>query len=275
MILVLVLGASALALDDDAGRLVGDAHGRVGPVDVLSASATGTIGINAQIGRVDVDLDRVIHFRINKYRGKRGVATIARVERRFAYQAVHAGFGAQPAVGVFAAELDRGAFDAGHLAFGDFDQFGGKAGVLTPAQIHAQQDIGPVLRLGAAGTGLDIDKGVLIVHRPGEHALELQPFEMFLLLVQIGNDRINRGFILFLDGHFQQFVGLIEFPGQFGNGVDDLFQMGPLAAQFLGMVGVVPDIRVFKFPANFSQPFLFGIEVKDTPSGLRVALACP
>ena len=37
--------------DDDAGRQVGDAHGRVGLVDVLAAGAAGAHGVDADVLR--------------------------------------------------------------------------------------------------------------------------------------------------------------------------------------------------------------------------------
>jgi hypothetical protein len=57
--------------------------------------------------------------------------------------------------------------------------------------------------------------------------------------------------------------------------MDDAFQVGTLLAQGLGLVGVVPDVGVFQFPAYFFQAFALGIEVKDTPSGHPHALADP
>ena len=54
---VAVLAAAVLALHDDAGGQVSQAHRRVGLVDVLAAGATGAEGIGAHVRRVDVDLD--------------------------------------------------------------------------------------------------------------------------------------------------------------------------------------------------------------------------
>ena len=42
--------------DDDAGREVGDAHGRVGHVDVLAAGARRAVGVDAQVLLVDLDV---------------------------------------------------------------------------------------------------------------------------------------------------------------------------------------------------------------------------
>ena len=43
---VAVLRAVVLAGGDDAGRQVGDAHGRIGPVDVLAARTRGAVGVD-------------------------------------------------------------------------------------------------------------------------------------------------------------------------------------------------------------------------------------
>ena len=48
-----------------------------------------------------------------------------------------------------------------------------EAAALGPAQVHAQQHLGPVLRLGAAGAGMDRDDGVLAIVLAAEHLLGL------------------------------------------------------------------------------------------------------
>src|SRR5205814_7348199 len=53
---VLVLRALILAGDDDTRRDVGHADRAVGRIDVLPASARRAIGIDAQIGFVDLDV---------------------------------------------------------------------------------------------------------------------------------------------------------------------------------------------------------------------------
>jgi hypothetical protein len=93
------------------------------------------------------------------------------IERRDAYQAVHARFAGEQAVSIFAAELNRGVFDTGLLAGCFVEQVGGDAVALGPAEIHSQEDRGPVLRFGAAGAGLDGHDGVEVVVLAGEQGL--------------------------------------------------------------------------------------------------------
>ena len=46
-----------LARDDDAGRQVRDADGGVGDVDVLAAGAARSVGVDAEVLLVDLDVD--------------------------------------------------------------------------------------------------------------------------------------------------------------------------------------------------------------------------
>ena len=82
------------------------------------------------------------------------------VEGRDAHEAMHAAFAGEHTVGVFAFDLDRGGFDAGFFAGGGIEDRGAKTFLFGPAQIHAQEHFGPVLRFGAAGAGLYGDDGV-------------------------------------------------------------------------------------------------------------------
>jgi hypothetical protein len=87
---------------------------------------------------------------------------------------VHAGFGAQPAVGVVALELERGALDAGDVALGLFQHFGLEALALAVAQVHAQQHAGPVLASVPPAPAWMSMKQLLRVGRVVEHAAELE-----------------------------------------------------------------------------------------------------
>ena len=73
---------------------------------------------------------------------------------------MHAGFGRQQAEGVLAGHRERRALDAGLVAGLVVDDLALEAAALAPAQVHAQQHLRPVLRLGAAGAGVDRDDGV-------------------------------------------------------------------------------------------------------------------
>ena len=67
----------------------------------------------------------------------------------------------QQAVGVVAGHGERRALDARLVAGLQVDHVALEAAALGPAQVHAQQHLGPVLRLGAAGARVDGHDGVL------------------------------------------------------------------------------------------------------------------
>src|SRR5687767_9168652 len=97
----------------------------------------------------------------------------AGVVGRDAHQAVHAALGLQPAVGVDALHVQRRRLDPGLLAGGLFDQLDFHAVGVGPARVHPLEDLGPVLGLGAAGAGVDLDIGVVAVGLAREQGLEL------------------------------------------------------------------------------------------------------
>jgi hypothetical protein len=187
------------------------------------------------------------------------------VKRRDADQSVYAGFGSQQAVGVFAFNSERHTFQSGFLAWLILEHFGFEATLLGPLEIHAQQHLGPVLRLGAAGAGLDVDERVHRIHLAGEHALELQLADLRLELGQVIGHRLRGVVVAVGDRHFQQVAGVIQPGGQRVDAVDDGVQAGAFAAQFLRARRVVPHGGNFQFAGYFFKAFAFRSVVKDTP----------
>ena len=72
-----MLRTFGLALYHGARRVVGNAHGRIGLVDMLATGAAGTVGIGTKISRVDIDFNIVIDFRCHKNRCERCVSTVS------------------------------------------------------------------------------------------------------------------------------------------------------------------------------------------------------
>src|SRR5690606_13070868 len=265
VVAVLVLGALALALHHGIGGNVGDAHRRVGAVDVLAAGAAGPVGIGAQVRRVDVDLDGVVDFRGHEHRRKRRMAAVAGIERGFAHQAVHADLGAQPAEGVVPLDVDGGALDARHFAGGAFDQVGLEAFVVGPAQVHAQQHFRPILGLGAAGAGLDIQVGIVGVHLAGEHAAEFQLGKTGVEAAHFTANLLHRVGVVLVHRHLQQFPGIGDAAVEGFDGFHHRFEGGPLAAEVLGPLRVVPHVGVAELELYLGEALLLGGVVKDTP----------
>src|SRR5215831_4240154 len=149
---VLDLRAFLLARHDDAGGNVGDPHGRIGGVDVLTAGAGRAISIHPAIAFFDFDLDVFVDDRVDPYAGKGGVPTRIRVIGGDAHQPMHARFSLEPPVGVLTLDNEGRRLDTRLFSSALLDDRHLVFVVLGPTRIHAREHLGPVLALRAAGT---------------------------------------------------------------------------------------------------------------------------
>jgi hypothetical protein len=150
-----------------------------------------------------------------------------------------------------------------------FHQLGLPAAAFAEAQVHAQQHLGPVLRLGAAGAGLDVDEAVGGVEFAGEHAAELELLHARGDLADVADHGLDGAFVVVRLGHVQKFRGVEQAVGVLADLGDGLLQRGALLAERLGPFGIVPDRRILQLAAYFLEPFDLGIEVKDTSGANR------
>jgi hypothetical protein len=164
---------------------------------------------------------------------------------------VHADFGTQPAEGVLALDMQGCTFDAGDFASGQLHDGGVEAALVGPAQVHAQQHVGPILGLGTARAGLDIQVGIVRVHFTAEHAAKFHFLEDIAQALDFGGNVIDRCLIFFFGGHLQQIAGIDQTAVEVVERVDDQRQGGAFAAQILRVLGVIPDVRVFQLAVYF------------------------
>ncbi len=144
-------------------RQVGDAHRRVGLVDVLAAGAGRAVGVDADVGVVHLDVD-VLRLRQHRDGGGRGVDTALRLGLRHPLHAVHAALELQPPEDAVAADRGDDLLVAAHLAFAlalhlDLPAVGRRV-----ALVHAEEIAGEDRRLVAAGAGAHLEdrRGVLV-----------------------------------------------------------------------------------------------------------------
>ena len=149
-----MLRTFVLTGDHDIGRQMGQAHRRIGFIDMLAAGAAGAVGIDAQIVVINFDFNIVVDLGINEDRSERCMAARVGIEGRDSHQAVNSGFGFEISVSIVAGNAERNAFDPRFLARLIIEYLFAITAPIAPAQIHAQENLGPVLRLGAAGAGM-------------------------------------------------------------------------------------------------------------------------
>ncbi|MGF6877594.1 hypothetical protein OKW35_007073 [Paraburkholderia sp. MM5477-R1] len=160
-------------------------------------------------------------------------------------------FGTQEAVRVVAFDLDRRVLDAGDVAFGLLEHFGLEALALAITQILAQQHRRPVARLGAAGAGLDVEKGVVGIGRVREHPAEFHVGDACLdgLGVTLaGEQRVVVGFFAC---HLEQVLRVAHVVRDRRELADRVVEQLLFLTERLGVLRVVPDVRVFEFPVDF------------------------
>src|SRR5215469_2230376 len=86
---VLVLRAFVLAVRDQPGGNMRDAHGGIGRVDVLTSLTARPVRIDANVFRLDDDFNAVVDLRRHEHAGERRMASLGLIERRYADKAMH------------------------------------------------------------------------------------------------------------------------------------------------------------------------------------------
>src|SRR5208282_2698431 len=94
------------------------------------------------------------------------------------YQAVNASLTAQHAVSVIAGHRKSGGFEPRFLARLIIIQGKGEAVTFRPSLVHAEQHLGPVLRLGPARSRVNRDDGVQVIVFTGEKGLRLNALHL-------------------------------------------------------------------------------------------------
>src|SRR5687767_7981811 len=148
----MMLRALVLTLDHDARGEVGNAYRRVGSIDVLTAGACSSVGVDSQVFLSNFDFDVFVYFRINEQGSKGGMPPCSLIEGGNSHQAVDASLGGQQTVSIFTFHPERYSFKSRFLSGLVIDDFRFEATLLCPFQVHPQQHFRPILRLGSAGT---------------------------------------------------------------------------------------------------------------------------
>ncbi len=264
-LLVLGLAPLVLALGDDAGLEVGQADGRVGLVDVLAAGALRAEGVDPDLVPVELDLDVVVGLGQDLDERERRLAPVLGVERADPDEAMDAALGAQPAVGPPAVDRDGHALEAGLLAFLLVEDLGREAMALGPAEVHPQEHLGPVGRLGAAGAGADREERRPLVVLAGEQQRRPLALEVGLegrdVALELGLELGVGGFVEQLDRR-QQVVGA---DAELAPRADLGPQAVGLAQDLLGGAPVVPEPGFLGQRLDLADARLLGLEVKDAP----------
>jgi hypothetical protein len=109
------------------------------------------------------------------------------------------------------------------------------------------------------------------VHLAGEHALEFQLLDLRREPAHVALDLGDRALIRLRRREVQQLARIGERGLEPIEAADDLLQLGPLPAELLRPVGLVPDTRLLELALYFLQPLVLVVVIKDTSSESRRA----
>ena len=175
---------------------------------------------------VDLDLDVVVDQRRDVDLGEAGVAARRGVEGRDPDQPVDAALGGEQPVGVLAAGDEGRRLQPGLLPRRGLLHLDLEAAPLGPAQVHAQQHLGPVLGVGAARAGVDRDDGVagvvLAAEEPRLLELGQAPLDRGELRRQLG------GHLLVLGRQLRQLAEVVDVGLERPEGLQPALRAGVL-----------------------------------------------
>jgi hypothetical protein len=111
---------------------------------------------------------------------------------------------------------------------------------------------------------LKVEEAVVRVERIGKHAAKFKAADLLFETADIAFDADQGFFVILAAGEFEQFGGIRQFLVDVDQRQYDAFQQFLFLAQFLGALGVVPDLGIFEIAVQFFELRCLGIEVKDT-----------
>ena len=122
-------------------------------------------------------------------------------------------FRAKIAIGIPSCYHDGYAFDPGFVAGEEVENVRTESFGFSPAEIHAQQNICPVLGLGASGSGIDGEHGIIGVMFSREHAFQFQGDNSVIEFLEDQGRFFFCFGILFFMSKLQKYFGFFQGSG--------------------------------------------------------------
>ena len=210
-------------------------------VDVLAACAGGAVDLHLNVLFPDLNGVVVLQLRHDLDGGEGGLAAGIGVEGGHPDQPVDAVLTLQKAIGVLALDGDGGGLDAGLVAFFIVQDLVDKAVALGPAGVHAVEHLGPVLGLGAAGAGVELQDGIGVVVLAGEQGGHAGLLHLFLQLGELGFQLLQDVGVVLLLAHFTQGGQVLPGGDQLFLTLDLVLQLLQAHLHLLGPLQVVPE----------------------------------
>ena len=275
VILVLELGPLLLGGHHNAGGLVDQADGGGGFVDVLAAGTGGAVDLHFDVLRADLHLYVIGKLRHDLHSGKTGLAAGVGVKGRDADQTVDAVFALQQAVGILALDGNNGRFDTGLVTFLVVQRFPSVAVTLRPAGIHPIEHLAPVLGLGAAGTGVELENNVVCVILTGEQRGHTDLFDLGFQRGELCFQFFQDLFILRLLAHLAQGGQILPGAHEFLEAVELVLKLLQAGLHLLRALQIVPEAVLRGLILQTGGLLSHSVDVKGVPQLLQLRFQVP
>ena len=224
-----------------------DADGRVGRVDALAAGARGAVGVDAQVGLLDVDVD-LVGLGQDRHGGRGGLDAALALGLRDALDAVDATLVLHDGVDLLARDLELDGLEAAGVGWAAGQDLGLPTLGGDEALVHLEEVAGEDAGLVAADAGANLDDGVLLVRGVGRDEHELDVLLQLGELLLVGGDvLLQHGLLVGVGGVVQHLLGgvdVVEGADVLAGGRDEVGLAGVLLCQARVLLGVGDDGRV-------------------------------
>ena len=174
---------------------------------------------------------------------------------------MHAPLGLQIAVSIIALDRERGGFDACLVPRGLRDDLHLEAAPFRPTKVHAQQHLGPILRVGAARARVDREQRVFRVVFAAELGAEVQPLDQRFERVGFLGQFVGQAFV----AQFRQLDRVPDALQRFVPHLDVGAQPRKTAHGALRCLRIVPKVRLGGTLFEFLEFAGLCRYVKDAP----------
>ena len=135
--------------------------------------------------------------------------------------------------------------------------------LFSPAHIHAEQHLGPILGFGAAGASMHFQEAIVCVRFARKQAFEFAFRGAFAQGFKGGLGFLDDGRVAFRLAQLDQFDLVGQFAFDFPAGLDLGLQTRAFLKDALGLFGLVPKGRVLGLAGQLVEPFEGVLPVKD------------
>jgi hypothetical protein len=98
---------------------------------------------------------------------------------------------------------------------------------------------------------LNVEEGIVRIGRIREHPAEFHVGDALFDTLRVGFAGEQGVLVFFFAGHVEQVLRVTQVVVERADFADDVVKQFLFPAECLGMLRVVPDVRVFEFPVDF------------------------